>query len=160
LSREGYQVKGELPTEEEIKEMILTAGRNIGSWAPGELDSLISRGKAVRLPIDQYNNWYKTLDPAYRKEIEKDWGRPQNIKIMVKDKNFIIPCVTLGNGILVPQPSRGWHDEPTKLYHSTTLWPHHQYTAFYLWLKHGFKADAIVSLGTHGSHGFPASRQA
>lgn len=160
LSREGYEIKGPLPTEEEIKELILNTGRNIGSWAPGELDRLIGQGKVVRLPLDQYNTWYKDLDPDYRSAVERDWGQPQDSKIMARDKAFILPCVTLGNVVLVPQPSRGWHDEPTKLYHSTTLWPHHQYTAFYLWLRHGFKADAVVSLGTHGSHEWLPGKQA
>ncbi len=79
---------------------------------------------------------------------------------MTTDTEIIVPCVTLGNLVLAPQPSRGWHDEPTKLYHSTTLWPHHQYTAFYLWLTRGFKADALISLGTHGTHEWLPGKQA
>jgi cobaltochelatase CobN len=47
-----------------------------------------------------------------------------------------------------------------KLYHSTQLWTHHQYTAFYLWLKQEFNADAIISLGTHGTHEWLPGKQA
>ena len=160
LSREGYHVDGKLPTEEEIKQLLLTSGRNIGSWAPGELDALIRANRVIRLPFDQYNKWYQDLDPDYKKGVEADWGRVEASNIMTRNREIIFPCVTLGNVVLVPQPSRGWHDDPTKLYHSTTLWPHHQYTAFYLWLKHGFKADGIISLGTHGSHEWLPGKQA
>ncbi|HQB39529.1 MAG TPA: cobaltochelatase subunit CobN, partial [Deltaproteobacteria bacterium] len=30
--------------------------------------------------------------------------------------------------------------------------PHHQYVAYYLWLKKEFKADAVAHIGTHGTH--------
>ncbi|WDP91028.1 MAG: cobaltochelatase subunit CobN [Desulfobacter sp.] len=160
LKAEGYTVTGDLPGEKEIQDLILSAGRNIGSWAPGELDSLLARGRAVRLTMDQYKSWYDGLDPEYRRLIEKDWGAPKQGKVMTKNNEIIIPCVTLGNVVLAPQPSRGWHDEPTKLYHSTTLWPHHQYTAFYLWLAKGFNADALISLGTHGTHEWLPGKQA
>jgi len=79
---------------------------------------------------------------------------------MIKDKEIIVPYVNLGNVILVPQPSRGWGDDAVKLYHSTQLWTHHQYTAFYLWLKQEFNADAIISLGTHGTHEWLPGKQA
>ncbi len=160
LKTEGYTVTGEMPTEEDIKELILSTGRNIGSWAPGELDKMIAKGQVVRLPVSQYKEWYAGLDPEYRREIEADWGTPEQGKIMKKNGEFILPGVTLGNVVLVPQPNRGWHDEPTKLYHSTTLWPHHQYTAFYLWLTKGFRADALISLGTHGTHEWLPGKQA
>ena len=160
LAREGYTIQGQLPSEKEIQELILSTGRNIGSWAPGELDRLLAKGQAIRLPMNQYKAWYATLDPEYRRLIEKDWGTPEQGKVMTRDNEIILPCVTLGNVVLAPQPSRGWHDEPTKLYHSTTLWPHHQYTAFYLWLTRGFNADALISLGTHGTHEWLPGKQA
>ena len=160
LKAEGYTITGELPSEKEIQELILSSGRNIGSWAPGELDRLLAKGRAIRLPMNQYKKWYEELDTEYRRLIEKDWGSPEQGKVMTRDNEIIIPCVTLGNVILAPQPSRGWHDDPTKLYHSTTLWPHHQYTAFYLWLTKSFKADALISLGTHGTHEWLPGKQA
>ena len=36
---------------------------------------------------------------------------------------FIIPAVTVNNLILLPEPSRGWGDDPMKLYHDTTHRP-------------------------------------
>ncbi|MCS7114881.1 MAG: cobaltochelatase subunit CobN, partial [Candidatus Bathyarchaeota archaeon] len=49
------------------------------------------------------------------------------------------------------QPSRGIHENPAKIYHNKELPPHHQYVAFYKWIKNEFKADAIIHLGTHGT---------
>ncbi len=160
LRSEGYHIDGELPSEEEIKNLVLKTGRNIGSWAPGELDDLINAKRAIRLPVAKYQKWYEEIDQHYKDKLEAEWGKVEDSKIMIKDQEIIFPCVTLGNVILVPQPSRGWNDDPIKLYHSTKLWPHHQYTAFYLWLKHVFKADAIVSLGTHGTHEWLPGKQA
>ncbi|MDD4162408.1 MAG: cobaltochelatase subunit CobN, partial [Methanothrix sp.] len=64
---------------------------------------------------------------------------------------IVIPKLSFGNVILLPQPTRGWLENNTVLYHSTDIPPHHQYIAFYLWLKKGFGADAIVHLGKHGT---------
>ena len=157
---EGYTIEGKLPSEEEIKNLVLQSGRNVGSWASGELDELINTKRVIRLPVSKYLEWYKEIDEDYKEKLEAEWGKAKNSKIMIKDKEIIIPYVNLGNVILVPQPTRGWCDDPMKLYHSTKLWPHHQYTAFYLWLKHEFKADVIVSLGTHGTHEWLPGKQA
>jgi cobaltochelatase CobN len=160
MREQGYTIRGNLPSEEEIKNFVSTSGRNIGSWAPGELDELIHAKRVIQLPVSQYAAWYSNIDEDYRKKAEEQWGRPEESKIMVRDKKIIIPYVNLGNVILVPQPSRGWGDDPVKLYHDPTLWPHHQYTAFYLWLRNEFKADAIISLGKHGTHEWLPGKQA
>jgi len=160
MRKEGYAINGELPSEEEIKKLVLKSGRNIGSWVPGELDELIKSKRVIRLPVSEYLEWYEEIDEDYKEKLETEWGKVEDSKIMIKDKEIIIPCVNLGNVILLPQPSRGWGDDPMKLYHSTQLWPHHQYTAFYLWLKHEFKADAIISLGKHGTHEWLPGKQA
>ena len=160
LRDEGYHIDGAVTSEEEIKDLILKTGRNIGSWAPGELDDLIRTQKVIRLPVSQYQQWVEKIDPDYREKMDAEWGKAADSKIMTKNQEMIFPCVTLGNIIIVPQPSRGWNDDPVKLYHNTKLRPHHQYTAFYLWLKHGFKADAIISLGTHGTHEWLPGKQA
>ena len=157
---EGYTIEGKLPSEEEIKNLVLQSGRNVGSWVPGELDELINTKRVIRLPVAKYLEWYKEIDEDYKEKLEAEWGKAEDSKIMIKDKEIIIPYVNLGNVILVPQPSRGWGDDAVKLYHSTQLWTHHQYTAFYLWLKQEFNADAIISLGTHGTHEWLPGKQA
>ena len=79
---------------------------------------------------------------------------------MVKDGNFVIPMVRLGNLVLLPEPSRGWSDDPMKLYHDPTVYPHHQYIAAYLWVQHQFAADAMIHLGTHATYEWLPGKQA
>ena len=56
-----------------------------------------------------------------------------------------------GNITLMPQPARGWGENSEKMYHAKDLAPPHQYVAAYAWLRNGFKADAVVHVGTHGT---------
>lgn len=159
LREEGYSVNGDV-SEAAVQQVLIQAGRNIGSWAPDELNQLLAHGRAVQIPQAQYGKWYETLPESFRQAVEKDWGAPQQSRIMTHEGAFILPCISLGNVVLVPQPVRGWSDDPDKLYHSTVLYPHHQYVAFYLWLQHVFQPDAIISLGTHGTHEWLPGKQA
>jgi cobaltochelatase CobN len=159
LKQAGYSITGEL-TEEKVKDLLLKSGRNIGSWAPNELDQLLSEGNAAFVNMTDYRCWLAQTPPEFREAVEKDWGKPEDGKIMMKDGRFVIPCVRLGNLTLVPQPVRGWSDDPDKLYHSTVLQPHHQYTALYFWLQNEIRPDAMISLGTHGTHEWLPGKQA
>ena len=159
MRKEGYFIENDLPSEEEIKELVLKSGRNIGSWVPGELDELLKSNQVVRWQVSDYLKFYSRTNEDFRKKVEEQWGKPDESKIMVKDNEFIIPSVPLGNVILMPQPARGLGDDPMKLYHDPTIWPHHQYIAFSLWLKNEFKADAIISLGKHGTQEWLPGKQ-
>ena len=160
LRQEGYSINGNLPSENDIKTLVLRSGRNIGTWAPGELEELVATGKIIHLPVGEYLKWFEKLPNGYREQVESQWGKAGESEIMMKDQKIIIPCVDLGNIILLPQPTRGWGDDPMKLYHSPLVWPHHQYTAVYLWLKKRFHADAIIHLGRHGTHEWLPGKQA
>ena len=155
----GYTV-GDLPDEALIKKLIMTSARNIGSWAPGELDRLLQSPEVVRLPISQYRTWFAALPADFQENVIRQWGQPEETKIMLDGDDFIIPAVRLGNVLLLPEPSRGWGDDPDKLYHDTTLYPHHQYLAVYLWLNHGFQADGMIHLGTHATYEWTPGKQA
>ncbi|MCD6527620.1 MAG: cobaltochelatase subunit CobN [Desulfuromonas sp.] len=160
MGQEGYRVEGTGKlTEKSIKEMILKTGRNIGSWAPGELDAMLAAGDAVRVPIEEYKLWFAKLPEDFRSKVLAQWGGPETSEIMTKDGDLIFPMVKLGNLVLMPEPSRGWSDSPMKLYHDPTLYPHHQYIAAYLWLSEKFGADAMVHLGTHATHEWLPGKQ-
>ncbi|MBU1056042.1 MAG: cobaltochelatase subunit CobN [Proteobacteria bacterium] len=159
MKQAGYTVDGDL-SEDKIKDLLIRSGRNIGSWAPDELDKMIREGEVEFIPFLQYKKWLKDVDKTFAANIEKDWGSPDDSDIMTRNGKFIIPCIKLGNLILAPQPSRGWSDDPEKLFHSTVLYPHHQYTAFYLWLQNKIKPDVMINLGTHGTHEWLPGKQA
>ena len=161
LKKEGYSVKADdRLSEEYIKEAVLNSGRNIGSWAPGELDRLLASGQADRVPIAEYKAWFNELPEAFKKPVLAQWGPPEDCKIMTKNGELVFPMVRLGNVVLLPEPARGWTDDPMKLYHDKTLYPHHQYIAAYLWLSKKFNADAMIHLGTHATYEWLPGKQA
>jgi len=45
------------------------------------------------------------------------------------------------------------------VYHSKELPPHHQYLAFYHWIRDVFKADAVIHVGTHGTLEFTPGKE-
>lgn len=157
LKAEGYDATGQEVNKERLFNDIHNYARNIGNWAGGEIDRLARTGKAVLVPIETYKRWFEELPEGLKKAVIKDWGKPEENKIMSwtgasGTKYIVVPAVQYGNIIFTPQPSRGWEQDSIKLYHDVTLAPHHQYVAFYLWLKKGFHADAVAHIGTHGTH--------
>jgi cobaltochelatase CobN len=153
----GYDVDGSLiPNKTELVDLMVYQGRNVGTWAPGELDALVRTGKVVLLPESTYLAWFNELPEKRKEEVIEMWGEAPGEIMVYTDasgKQFIvIPTISLSdNVILAPQPSRGWLENYDALYHDTELPPHHQYIAFYLWLQHEFDADVMVNMGRHGT---------
>lgn len=157
LKVEGYSVGDEEITKEKLFNDIHNYARNVGNWAKGEIDRLAKTGKPVLIPIETYKRWFEKLPENLKNAIIKDWGRPEDNKVMSwtgtsGTKYIVIPAVRYGNILFAPQPSRGWEQDVKKLYHDVTLAPHHQYVAFYLWIKNELQADAVAHIGTHGTH--------
>ncbi|MEA1985720.1 MAG: cobaltochelatase subunit CobN [Euryarchaeota archaeon] len=159
MNRSGYTVEGEIPNETELVRMMTLNGTNIGTWAPGELERLVASGTATLIPVETYLGWFGKLDDERQKEVNKRWGEPPG-EIMTWEndtgKYFVIPTLPFGNVSLTPQPTRGWLQNNTVLYHNRDVPPHHQYIAFYLWLGQdresgGFGADEIMHFGKHGT---------
>ena len=138
-----------------LLERITTRARNVGGYAPGELDELLSHGGAARAWMGDYLQWLDDYAPELREKVVADWGRPEDTTLMARDGSLIIPALRYGNVVVLPQPARGWGEDQENLYHADDLAPHHQYVATYSWLRApepvGFGADAVVHLGTHGT---------
>ena len=155
MKAEGYSVAGEVPDEDGLLDLMLLQGRNVGTWAPGELDRMVKDGDVVLLPAETYAGWFHGLPAERQHEVIEKWGEPPG-EIMVYQNGgkeyLVIPTISFGNVLLAPQPTRGWLQNEEILYHDKDLPPHHQYIAFYLWLRNEFGADAIVHFGRHGTH--------
>jgi cobaltochelatase CobN len=156
LKEEGYNTGTNPLTEENIFDRVSTYGLNIGNWAPREIDKLVEKGQATLVPMKLYLQWYATLSNSLQKEIEAEWGKPEESSIMIwtdnqGEKYFVIPSVRYGNILLTPQPVRGWSQDIDVMHHDVSVPPHHQYVAFYLYLQKGYHADAVVHLGTHST---------
>lgn len=146
LKESGYYVEGDTNVESLVR-LFVTAGNNVGSWAPGELKSLVEAG-AIQIPVEQYKKWFAALPSELQHEVIEKWGDvPGNV--MIYNNNIIIPGRMFGNIFVGAQPMRGWGEDPESITHSTTLPPTHQYIAFYMWLQENM--DAIIHMGTHGT---------
>lgn len=158
MKEAGYDVGDEDIDKEQLLKTSLEYGRNIGNWAPGELDEMVKAKKCVLVPLGDYRSWFSKLPSIFIKEVNDDWGDVTKSDLMVwtdpKDKKryMVIPAIQRGNVVIVPQPVRGWLQNKEAMYHDEDLWPHHQYIGVYSWLKNEFKADVIIHFGTHGTH--------
>ncbi|MEW6410496.1 MAG: cobaltochelatase subunit CobN, partial [Nitrospirota bacterium] len=157
LKAEGYDVGERAIDKDTLFNDVFNYARNIGNWAEGEIDRLAKTGKLILIPVNTYKRWFEELSEGIKKAVLKSWGDVGQSNIMIWQgasgtKYIVIPAVRYGNILFAPQPSRGWEQNVKKLYHDVTLAPHHQYVAFYLWLKNDFQADAIAHIGTHGTH--------
>ncbi len=158
MKTEGYDTGREELSKKRIYDDVIGYGRNVANWAPAEMDRLARSGRAVLLPVETYRRWFRELPPAFQKSVTKDWGEPEKNNGMMTWRDdrgrafLILPGVRYGNVLLMPQPAKGWAQNIVKAYHNPNIAPHHQYVAYYLWLKKGFRADALAHIGTHGTH--------
>lgn len=142
LYGEGYQT--ELATEAVLRENF-TAGKlvNSGRWVEDT-----AAAPFIRYSAKTYRE--RLGNTSWRDELVGQWGQEPG-EIMSEAGNVLIPGKIFGNVFVGLQPSRGIHEQPEQFYHDKALLPHHQYIAFYQWLKEEFKADVIVHVGTHGT---------
>ncbi len=156
LRKDGYRVGARTPSAEWITEQLQKVGRNIETWAPGELEAMLSQGGVTLLPMAQYRQWFDTLPEEFRRTVNERWGLPEQAELMVTKapdgrKFFVIPGMHFENVFLGPQLLRASAVEYTNLQHSATLPPHHGYVAAYLYYRHQFGADAVIHMGRHGT---------
>lgn len=142
LAREGYTLQAQ--TAEMLKSHFC-AGKavNSGKYFSGT-DGMIL------YPVAKYKEF---------PDITAAWGRSPG-EIMAQEQNFLIPGMVTGNVFIGLQPTRGAHEVDASAYHDRSAPPHHQYAAFYRWLKEEFQADAIVHVGTHGTLEFLKGKEA
>jgi cobaltochelatase CobN len=96
--------------------------------------------------------WLDALPEATRLAVERQWGGPEASPLWVPERGgFPVPGLRFGNVFVGVQPSRGYDQDPSAVYHSPDLPPPPFYVAFYAWLRERFAADAVVHLGKHGN---------
>ena len=155
LRKKGYDLGDAELSADGLLADLMAKARNVGGYAPGELEALTAEGAAVRVRVAEYREWLDGYAPALHAKVIEDWGLPGDATLMategVNGAEFVIPVVRHGKVVVLPQPVRGWGEDLDALYHADDLAPHHQYVATYGWLRHRFQADAVVHLGTHGT---------
>jgi len=141
LKSQGYSVNA-LSKEELMG--IFAAGKVVNSGKYGDVPD-----EMIKYPDREYKKALKKL--ADCQEILDNWGQAPGRIMSTDNHEFLIPGTIQGHVFVGLQPSRGVHEEPEKVYHDKTLPPHHQYLAFYKWLRDEFQADAVIHVGTHGT---------
>ena len=114
-----------------------------------------------RLSKEDYMKFFNQLSEEMRKEVIDSYGEPPG-NIMVDGEDILIPVVLFGNVAVGIQPARRKvieEDDLLSVLHDKTKPPHHQYLAFYFWLKNIFRADAVIHLGTHGTLEFMKGKE-
>ena len=107
-------------------------------------------GEEAALPLSDYRELLAELPAAFTNSIHAAWGDPAD-DLSVKDDAFPFRLIRAGKLIVALQPDRGSRADRQKDYHDTAQPPRHAYVAFYLWLRHRFRLDALVHCGTHGT---------
>jgi cobaltochelatase CobN len=151
MGAEKYNIgSGAVPNGSEFIDLFIES-RNVGLWASGALREVVESGNVTLVPAEEYLSWYNnTLPDSVRADVEAMWGEAPG-EIMVHNGSFVIPTVTFGNVIFVPQPTRGGLSSESAIYHDKTMPPTHQYLAAYYWINNVFDADAMIHFGTHGT---------
>ncbi|MDG6243563.1 MAG: cobaltochelatase subunit CobN [Methanolobus sp.] len=150
----GYDVGNDaIPNSSEFIDLFITS-RNVGTWAPGELEKVVDSGMVTLLPVHEYLSWYNTLPESVREHVEARWGEAPGNVMTYEDESgeyFVIPTIQLGNINFIPQPTRGGLSDESIIYHDKELPPTHQYLATYFWINNAYDADAMIHFGTHGT---------
>ncbi len=104
----------------------------------------------VKLELEEYRKHFETLPYSVREQITSRWDIPETDPFF-RSGAFHLAVLTYGNVAIGIQSARGYNIDPKATYHDAALVPPHGYLAFYFWLRHAFKAHAIIHNGKHGN---------
>ncbi len=166
LRDEGYDLGEAFPSSPEaLYQLIQQRGRTIGQWAPGSYERFLDEAQPELVPVEQYATWFQaSLSPLRQQDMIERWG-PIPGKHMVTQRDgrgyLAVSRIRFGNVAIMPQPTAGAIDgDEVATVHGTGEAPPHFYLGAYLWARYGFRADAIVHFGTHGSLEFTFGKSA
>lgn len=171
LAQEGYELGDNSATDLQAESLIARLQAGPTNENPSRISS-----SPVRLSARQYLQFFSTLAPSLRAEVEGLWGKvPEKTSENASDNTsakvsgetlggtfadpffrrdegyFSLPIVLLGKIALCLQPSRGYDRDPSAIVHDPALAPPHSYLAQYFWLTRVWRSAAILHLGKHGT---------
>ncbi len=152
MRERGYDLgNGSLPDRDELAEIMMDRGHNVGVWAPGVLDSMVENGSVILIPEARYLEWFEALPEEKQAEMEDIWG-PAPGEIMVWENEtgryLVIPNIEYGNVLLTPDPMWGWDQDESVTYHDGSIPPTHHCLAFYKYMGEEYGADALFTIFT------------
>lgn len=159
LKQEGYRIN--LPASPaELEKMLQKQGSVLSAYAQGRMQEFMKKGSPELITKAQYESWVKqSLHPEVYKAVVRASGEFPGKYLTTDDGRLGVPRIDLGNVVLLPQLAAAEGSDLFKIVHGVNATPPHAYIAEYLWAQHGFKADAMMHFGTHGSLEFTPHKQ-
>lgn len=118
--------------------------------ASRDLVARLDPGAATEWTLDAYRLAFEALPQAFKDSVIGAWGEPEDDDALL-DGEFRFRFASCGNLLIGLQPERGQALDRKAQYHDPSTPPRHSYVAFYLWLRHVGKIDALIHLGAHGT---------
>ncbi|MFZ5453872.1 MAG: cobaltochelatase subunit CobN [Thermodesulfobacteriota bacterium] len=147
MADRGYRVERFYDSGDAMAEEVLAQMTYDRRWLTPE--KMADRALAKAGP-DDYLPWHAALPEATRTKMTGDWGPPPG-DLFVHNGELNFAGFTNGNVFITMQPPRGYLENADAIIHDLYLSPPHHYLMKYRWLKHVFKADAVIHVGKHGS---------
>ena len=160
LKDEGYKVDNLPANHRELEKMIMQQGAVLGVYAEGAIAEFMKTGNPELIKKEDYEAWVKqALRPEKYKEVVAANGDFPGQYMATTDGRLGVARLQFGNVVVMPQNAAGSGTNAFKILHGTDAAPPHPYIASYLWMRFGFKADALIHFGTHGSLEFTPRKQ-
>jgi magnesium chelatase subunit H len=146
MGEAGYAV-GELPADgETLLQRVREADQAwLGRIPEGER---FEETSTATVGSERLAEWFGSWNT---RRIADQWGGLLASGIRTLGDRYLLGGVRLGNVWIGVQPPLGLAGDPMRLMYERDLTPHPQYAAFYGWLQHEFRADAVVHFGMHGT---------
>src|SRR5271166_1577713 len=145
FAKAGYRITDAPEDPAELIRRLLDGPTNGNPRAPTE----------ESLSLADYSAFFSTLPSALQQAVADRWGAAESDPFFRPGRldcgRFAIPGFCAGNAAVLIQPARGYNIDPKTTYHDPALVPPHAYFAAYAWLAEGFRADAVIHLGKHGT---------
>lgn len=161
MQEAGYRVDGLPKDSKELEKMVMAEGAIFGTYAKGVMDDYLKKSHPLFVTEPEYTSWVKqALRPEKYAEIVAAFGEFPGDYMVTDDGRLGVSRIQFGNVVIMPQPAAGGGTNEFQMVHGTDAAPPHSYVAAYLWMQYGFKADALIHFGTHGSLEFTPKKQA
>jgi cobaltochelatase CobN len=143
----GYDLGERLPANGDhlIQELIAQ-----GAYDKEFLTEEQLRQAVGQIRAEDYRTWFISWPAAVQRALQEAWGEPPG-DVYRHNGAVVIAGLQFGNVFVGIQPPRGFGENPIAIYHDPALAPSHHYLGSYHWLRHVFRADALIHMGKHGT---------
>lgn len=163
LKAEGYKVDNLPVIEKDFEHLLMTQGSVLNTYAEGAFDDFLKNGHPQLVKKQDYEAWVnRSLSKESYKEVTDLYGEAPGtyMSVVQNDEEYLaVARIQFGNVVLLPQPMAALGDDDFAIVHGAKMPPPHTYIGSYLWTQYGFKADALIHFGTHGSLEFTPQKQ-